>query len=221
MKHIRIVALIVVILVLVLCACTPKEEEVPSPISYIQQTLYTGGNNNFLVNMSSGRSEELFVADGKVGEVHDFVLISVVPLHVDLFNYSYTYILKGEKGEKTGELIKDSFGAGFSAEIEEIESVGKPISLVLCYQEKEEDITIENKLESMINGVEAIEIAENTLKESLERDGKEREIYVKYINDSSNPESPYYWYVAYIASPADYYSVLISPTDGNVVSVNP
>lgn len=204
---------------LVACGGTPADEA--DPISYMQETLYTAENANFRVSLTSGRSESLFVADGKVTDVKDYANLSVVPLHVDLYNDAYTYTLVGSTGTTQGTLDKDNFGASFEGAIPEWDKVGQPMTLTLQYDGHSEEFSLADRMEGCITGKEAEKIAHDAIKDKLEADNHDRETYVRYINDSSTPSSPYYWYVAYINAPTDYYSVLIDPKEGTVLSVNP
>ena len=221
MKKIVLTIVVIALVGIILCACgkvtTPQEE---SHISYLQTTYYYGHNANFAVRLVGGESEELFVADGKTMDVAHFDTLSLVPQHVDLFNESYTYTLVGTTGEITGNLQKDSFGASYTADIAAIDSIGTPTEVRIAGESVQETIALTDMLQDAITGTKAMEIAQQALQAKLEADDKEREIYIKYINDVGNDQSPYYWYVAYIAAPTDYYSVLVDD-QGNVVNVNP
>jgi len=206
---------------LALSACntaTPTEET--EPISYMQQSFYLGKTKDFTARLSSGLSEALFVADGVSQDVRAFTTLTIVPQHVDLFNLSYTFTLSGDKGEYSGTLDKDSFGASYSAEIPSSDTIGVPQKVTVKSDTIEQTISLDNMLAESISAAKALEIAKASLSDKLTASAKEREIYVKYINDAESDASDYYWYVAFIASPTDYYAVLVSPT-GQLVSVNP
>ncbi len=215
------VIFVLLTLTLALAACGKDTPQQAEPISYMQQTLYTSSSSNFRVSLSSGRSESLFVADGKVTDVKDFATLSVVPLHVDLYNDTYTYTLTGSTGSVDGELQKDNFGASYEGAIPSMASIGTPQTVTLKWGDHSEQFELTDLLKDAIGANDAKQIAQKTLAAKLEADDHDREIYVRFINDASTPDSPYYWYVAFIHSPTDYYSVLIDPTDGTVLSVNP
>lgn len=221
----RVLLVICSIICITIClfavACDKLNPPQPDPVSFRQTALYTGGNNNFAIELTGGQSEELFVADGIVGEVHDYVTLCVTPLHVDLFNNEYTYTLTGDKGEVSGALTKDNFGATYTAQVENYASIGTPTQVSVSCKDNKQDITLTDKMQGIIDSNRAMEIAQTTLADKLAADNKDREIYIRFINDSSQQDSPYYWYVAYIAAPTDYYSVLINPASGEVLSVNP
>lgn len=188
-------------------------------ISYYQTTFYRGLTNNFEVKICAGNSEVLFVADGKTNECKDFCTITVIPLSVDLFNYDYKFKIEGENGTIEGDLTKDAFGAYFSSDIE-IDSLGQILKTTLLFaKDNSVNIDMQNLLSDCIDGKKAIDIAKDSLKDKLDSDNKDREIYVRLINNSNKPESEFYWYVAFIANPTDYYSCLISPKDGSIISV--
>lgn len=215
--------LVVVLLMVSLIGCNndPIEQTLDN-ISYIQTALYTGQSLNFTVTVSKGRSEQMFIADGKAGELNEFNTLTVTPLNIDLLNNNYTYKLIGESGELEGALTKDSFGASYTAEIAELDSIGTLNSIKILAVSIEDEICLVNKLADMMDAMEALGIAKSSLEEQIVSETVDnelqREIYIKFINDAKNPTSPYYWYVAYIASPTDYWTVLIDPTTGEVVS---
>ena len=45
-----------------------------------------------------------------------------------------------------------------------------------------------------------------------------REIVIKLIRDRRNPDSPYYWYISFIASDNSYWALLVNPETGEVVT---
>ena len=214
-----ILCVLCAVLSLSACQKVPAEQE-ESHISYMQQAFYLGKTKDFTTRLVMGVSEAMFVADGKTTDVRSFATLTVVPQHVDLFNEAYDYTLKGDKGEISGALDKDSFGASYSAAISDLAAIGTPVEVTVKSNKIEESIPLADMLSESITGVKALEIAEAQLTDKLTASDKEREIYVKYINDAESDASDYYWYVAFIASPTDYYAVLVAP-DGKIVSVNP
>ena len=225
MKKIAIFLSFILILTLTIaaltaCNRTQPEPDAAEPISYMQQCFYMGKTKDFTARLTGGISEALFVADGVSQDVHAFTTLTLIPQHVDLFNESYTFTLKGDKGEYSGALDKDSFGASYSAEIPSLDAIGTPTEVTVKSDKIESTIALSDMLAESITGAKALEIAHTSVEAKLTADTKPREIYVKYINDAESDASDYYWYVAFIASPTDYYAVLISPS-GELVSVNP
>ena len=201
------------------CQKTP-EPEATEPISYMQQSFYMGKTKDFTARLTGGVSETLFVADGVTRDVRPFCTLTLVPQHVDLFNEPYTFTLKGDKGEVSGAMDKDSFGASYSTEIPSLDGVGTPQEVTVKSDKIEQTIPLTNMLADSVAASRALELAKANLEAKLTASAKDREIYVKYINDAESDTSDYYWYVAFIASPTDYFAVLISP-QGEIVSVNP
>ena len=223
MKKICVLLSIITILALsvVLCACgeTPAEEKTDN-VCYMQEVFYCGKTKDFEVRLSGGIGEAMFVADGQAVDVAPFVTLTLVPLHVDLFNDAYTFVLTGSQGTMEGTLAKDSFGASYTASLGDVAKVGEPTSVTVSSENTQATVEIANMLANSITGTKAMEVAEAHLKDKLSADNKEREVYVKYINDAEAEGSAYYWYVAYIASPTDYYAVLVNDA-GKIVSTNP
>jgi len=201
-------------------ACKKQEEATETEnVSYSQTTLFTGSNDTFNVSLSSGISEKLFIADGKTTDVGNFVLLKVTPLSPDLLNVELKYKLVGDKGETTDSLSKDAFGAYLSAE-PDLNVIGNPLCIYLINGEKETQIELKDEMQDRISSAQALQIAKEKIKDKLEADDKDRETYVRLINNAENKDSAYYWYVAFIASPTDYYSVLIDGK-GTVITTSP
>ena len=224
MKRNRFVILTIVALC-ILCvgtvACTkPPIEEPQENISYMQQSLYCGKTKDFAVRLATGISEKMFVADGRSDEVGDFATLTLVPQHVDLFNDAYTYTLVGTEGRIEGELTKDSFGASYSTDLADIAKVGTPTSVTVASDNAQCTIELTDAMAGSITADEAKKVAQTHMQDKLDASKAEREIYVKYINDGENEQSAYYWYVAFIAAPTDYYAVLVDG-QGKILSVNP
>lgn len=222
MKKIIILCLIALMAVIMtICtSCKPSETVEPQEdnnISYIQTSFYMGECANFKVKITEGKKEVLFVADGKTNECKDFSTVTLIPDSTDLFNNEYKFTLIGESGELSGTLNKDSFGAYYYLDID-ISSIGKPNKIVITYNDINKEIELTDMLENKIDAMRALEVAKETLKSKLDADNKEREIYIRMINNTTDPDSAYYWYVAFIANPTDYYACLIEPTNGDVVS---
>ena len=59
---------------------------------------------------------------------------------------------------------------------------------------------------------------ENPDSMSLPASDKQREIYIKLVNALPDDEAPYYYYVSFIKSPADYWALLLDPVKGEVIS---
>ncbi len=219
----KFIALICIVLViglafsLVGCKDKPQESEKKDCISYIQTTFFKGNNQNFEVKICQGVSELLFVADGKTNEKKPFSRITLTPNSVDLFENEYTFQVIGDKGEVSGSFNKESFGAYYMADIS-LETIGTPQHVVISYQNNKKEIELTNMLSGCISALDALNKAQEALNENLEKDNKDREIYIRMINNQSNPQSTYYWYVAFIANPQDYYAVLVNPTDGTIIN---
>lgn len=221
-KIIMIMILLIVcaITITVLVSCKPSEDNEPNEknnISYIQTSFYRGFITNFEVRITAGKKEVLFVADGKTNDCKEFSTVTLIPDSTDLYNNEYKFIVTGENGELSGTLNKDSFGAYYYLDID-LSSIGKLKKVCISYANQEKEIELVDMLENKIDAKGALDIAKQTLQAKLDSDNKEREIYIRMINNTTDPNSTYYWYVAFIADPTDYYACLIEPINGGVVS---
>lgn len=192
-------------------------------VSTYHDAVFVGANEDFGVSFITGEAEKLIVIDGEVGETAPFATLTVTPLSSALFNNTYTYLLKGETGEKTGELVKDVIGASFSAEVPAAEEIGKVLSLtVIAEGILESEVTLANKLEGALTWREILAVAEKELAEVITAESDtgnlQREIYIKLVNALSDSDAPYYYYVSFIKSPSDYWALLLDPMTGEVIS---
>lgn len=218
-----IISLFIIFACFAVVGCDTNKEpitEEQKPISYTQTLFYTANNNEFRVKLIQGRGETLFVADGKQSGNEQFTTLTVTPLNKDQANNELSYRIVGENGETSGTLAYERLQAFFSAS-PDIQSIGKPLKIILQDKSREVEINLENLMEGKITADEAMQIAEDSLKDKLNADDKDREIYIRLINNSLDPDSNYYWYVAFIASPTDYYSALIDSSSGSILSTNP
>jgi len=219
-----LIALLILSVAIVACACDKVKPgmDIKDNVSYYETHLYTGESANFAVSIVRGKRENAFVADGNAGEIADFATLKLTPLHMDLFNKQYAFKLTGESGEITGELNKDMFGVSFSAEVTNIDSVGELKSIKITATGVDETIELNNRLKDMLDWEDVLKISENEFKEKINAEvaaeNFKREIHVKFINNRTDRHSPYYWYVSYINSTSDYWSLLLDPETGEVVS---
>lgn len=216
---------LVIISVFALSACNKKKNkdvDLCSNISYAETNKYIGVADEFRVTVTAGIKEKLFIADGLAQNVGEFAQISVTPLKTSLIKQNYTFTLLGESCELSGSLTRDVVTHNFVADVELGECKNKLTSIKIKYGDAEITIPLTDKLLDKITYQQALDIAKGELKEQIEgnvTDGKlNREITVKLIRDKRNPESPYYWYVSFIAADNGYWAVLLDPTTGEVVT---
>ena len=132
--------------------------DITKTLSYDQYMYYYGATEDFEVSVTGVNREELFISDGKVGELKDSVKLSLRPLKPALLNYEYTYVLTGESGTLQGSLQKDSFGVSSSAELADLDSVGAIRSVTITYGENVKEVALENAV-TEVDNKKALEIA--------------------------------------------------------------
>ena len=201
----------------------PERQGIERFVSTYHDAVYVGANEDFTVSFVTGEAEKLIVIDGKVGETAPFATLTVTPLSSGLFNNTYTYHLKGETGEKTGDLVKDVIGAAFSAEIDAPEQIGKILSVsIVAEGVLESDVPLANVVEKSLSWREILSLAEKALESEItaESDTGElpREIYVKLVGALADADAPYYYYVSFMKSPSDYWALLLDPASGEIIS---
>lgn len=224
-KKFCISLLLIAILSCVLFACTPDKsvlDTLADEISYAQEGLYCGSNDNFSVSLSLIKKEDSFIADGVVGKLINENTLSVKPSKIDLLDKQYSYCLSGESGTLEGALLKDILGVTFSAMIENVKGIGSPLKLTITYDGVSEEIELTNQLEGAITYMKALECAYNNFKEEIDLAMLEkefgREIYIKYVSDNYNDEKSNFWYVSFIKDRNNYFCALIDPKTGEIVA---
>lgn len=223
----RKVLLILLVLTLsasavIAAACTDEEEfDITKTLSYDQYMYYYGGTQDFEVSVTGVNKEELFISDGKVGEMKDSVKLTLRPLKPALLNYEFSYTLTGEAGTLQGSLEKDSFGVSSSAELTDIASIGALQSVTITYGEEVTEAALENAV-TEIDNKRALEIAASAFKAEIDAavaaGGFGRETYVKLVRNDHDPEGGFYWFVSFIKDRDDYWAALIDSVTGEVVS---
>ena len=192
-------------------------------VSTYHNAVYVGANENFNVSFVTGEAEKIIVIDGEVGEMTPFATLTVTPLSSSLFNNTYTYLLQGETGERSGNLAKDVIGASFSAEVADTKAIGEIVSVkVIAEGIMESEISLTNKAEGALSWREILSVAERELAEVIRAESDtgnlNREIYIKLVNALADADQPYYYYVSFIKSSSDYWALLLDPVTGEVIS---
>lgn len=209
-----------------LSACKKKnkqnEVDISKNVSYAETHRYVGENEDFKVAVTSGVREKLFIADGKATDVQNFTEITLIPLKANLQNKTYTFVLNYDGGSAEGELKRDVVTHNFTAVIDAERFKDTIKSIVIKYDKVESEIPLENALNGKIDYCKVLDIAKTALKDEIGANTTDgvfnREIMVKLVRDRRAPDSPYYWYISFIAGDNGYWALLINPETGDVVS---
>lgn len=195
-------------------------------VSSRQTACYAGGDENYSVSLTTLTQEQVFVADGKVGDLKTVTTLQIKPLKA-MEDVKMSYCLVGENGKIEGNAEKNVLGTAYVARIDDVSPIGKIKEVTVKIGEGEEakEVTfvLEDKMQDMKTPDEALTIAYNHFKDKIDaqiagENGFEREIYIRFVNDRKNAQSEYYWYVAFVASRNDDMSVLIDPKTGEIVN---
>lgn len=212
-------------LVFGLSACRKKKAadiDITENVSYAETHRYTGADEDFRVSVTSGIREKLFIADGKAQEVAPFTQITLIPLKANLSDKKYSFVLNYEGGNVEGEFSRDVVTHNFTATLDGENIKDKIKSIVIRYDDKENEIMLENALNGKIDYCKVLDIAKTEFRDEIGANTTDgvlnREIVIKLIRDRRNPDSPYYWYISFIASDNSYWALLVNPETGEVVS---
>lgn len=219
MKKFLIVMITLVALAFVGCAepSTPMDR-----VTYLQTVSLYGQEGTFRICIRTGTAEKKPVADGVKGETANFATANLRVLEGSTAGKTYGYRFKLGDKDYTGEFVQDRFGTGFSADLGEVPDLGMLTAITIVDGESETTVPLENMMADLVITYDkALERAVEELKTDLdaeEQEGFVREIHVKFINDGHNPDSKYYWYVAFIREDAQFWAVLVDPETGDVVA---
>lgn len=219
----------IVLLAAVLCitaiACQePKTnfEKVCDNVSAMQQSLYVASDDDFSVKITTMKQEELFIADGKADNLVTLTVLSVIPKDASKLNSTFEYTLEGDKEKLTGSIAKSKLGISLNAKISDMDKIGTPVTLTLTEGENSYVFELKDMLSDYISGEEALKVAyehfQTDIDDALSTDSFERESYVKLITHRDSTDGEYFWYVSFIKDKSDYWSAIVNPTTGEVVS---
>ena len=200
----------------------PNDVDISKNVSYAETHRYVGENDDFKVAVTSGVREWLFIADGKATDVINFTEITVIPLKAKMQNKTFSYVLNYEGGSVEGELKRDVVTHNFTSAVD-AENFKDCIKSVVIKCDKDEiEIPLENALNGKIDYRKVLDIAKSALKDEIGANTTDgvlnREIMIKLVRDRRAPDSPYYWYVSFIAGDSGYWALLINPETGDIVS---
>lgn len=205
-------------------ACNKKGSSIDlsANISYAETHKYVGEDENFKVSVTAGIREQMFIADGVATNVAEFATVSVMPQKSDLLTKEYTYALTADGGEFSGTLERDPVTHAFVASVELSNLKDSLQNLKIYYDSNEVEIPLENKMTGKISYMQALDIAITEFRQLIDANLTDnvlpREIIVKLIRDKRNPDSPYFWYVSFIAADSNYWAILLDPVSGEVVT---
>ncbi|MBQ2714298.1 MAG: hypothetical protein IJF76_01565 [Clostridia bacterium] len=207
--------------ILCLLSLVGCSKEVENRVSFRHNAYLTGSCENLSLTVTSGVRESPYVADGEKGTMMEFCLISLKPsASKDAVNtYSYEIEVDGEK--LTGNFNKDVFGSTLSTDLGR--DIGSKITAVKVIMGEEEWVVpVENMMSNaLVTSEDALKKAEEEFSEAIaeeEKEGKFREIYIKFVTDGIGGENAYYWYVAFVGENRDYKAVLIDIVSGDIVA---
>ncbi|MDR3216830.1 MAG: hypothetical protein LBT55_05380 [Clostridiaceae bacterium] len=199
-----------------------KDYKLTDNVSYSQTHLYQGTNENFVVEISLGSKETLFIADGKIGTVEPFSEISVRALRAESGDSVYGFNVISGETVISGEMEKNIFTGAYVSDID-LSGVKDGItSIEITADGVSKTVELANLLSGVLSWQDALNIAADEFKDRIKEaktDGVlPREIYVKYVRDSRDPSSPYYWYVSFIGENNDIWAVLIDSGNGAILT---
>ena len=221
----KIIALLMIAAsVFALVSCNDgTDDTLKEHISYIQTDSYYGECELYTVYLTAGEKEVPFIADGMRGDMKEFCRLTVRTKDNTIINGNFTYRFTYNEEEVSGTFSKD-YGNSMSADTGVKAHATGLKNLIISNAENEFNIELkDNMCDNKITIDKAYEIAKDEIKDKIASetaDGKEFdiEIYIKFVNDWTDANSEYYYYVAFIGADRKGYAVLIDKTSGEVIA---
>ena len=223
MKILKITALILVTVLLCMgfSGCTKSEDKIiENAISEIRTDSYKGKGETFYVTVSTGKREQPYAADGISRDLIEFTVITVTPKNSMGGTFSYRFTINDK--EYLGEFNETPYGISYAVDLKETIPSVNEFSIDINTDSVSETIILTNVLtENSLSAQDALKIAKTEFAEvikNLTKNNKlDGEIYIKLLNDRSNHDSKYYWYVAIVNSES-YYAIVINPETGEIIA---
>ncbi len=215
------VILITVMLAIVACGCESAMEKREASLSELRDEVLVGGDENVTITLNSGNRENPYVIDGlPSSERTDFSVITVD----GSFNgeEELGYVLRVGEQSYEGKLQKHPFKNSYSTEL----AVRSPSTVTITLSGANFAGNYELKsviTDATISANEALEIAEERLKNSIKRmtvDGRlNAEVYVRLLKNPISASGGYFWYVAYVPEKYSVYAVLIHSETREIAAI--
>ena len=205
-------------------ACKSESDDaLKSHISFLQTDSYYGECELYTVYLTAGEKEVPYIADGVCGDMKEFCRLTIRTKDNTIINGNFTYKFTYNEEEVSGVFSKD-YGNSMSADTG-VKAHAKGISnLIISNGENEYSVELkDNMADNKITVDKAYEIAKSEFKERIGEetaDGKEfnKEINIKFVNDWTDVNSEYYYYVAFIGADRSGYAVLIDRNSGEIIA---
>ena len=189
---------------------------------FIEKELYVAESDNFFIELSLVAAESPFIADGKAGELKEFMELTVYGKGL---KDGARFRFKSEPDNILGTLKTSLRRGDFTAKFESAIKLADGLALEIEVGENHfEEFALTNAMSGSIGYSAAVEkarehFAQRFEKEKAENGDAQREIYFRIARDP-HMRGAYYYFVSFIGSGADFWSALIDPSDGTVISSN-
>lgn len=199
-----------------------KLQAMTNSISYANSELLVAEDESFYIEVASGKREKTLIADGEVGEVVPYCMLSVTPNNFDLVGKTVSFKLVGEAGEYSGECKRNVVGVNQVADIMDANKLGTIKSVTIKIDDKTFDYTFKSITAAGINYLKAVESIYNNCKTEIEGmfDGDKftSEIYIKVTCDRASTPKKYYWFVNVVQNSDNMLSVLVDMESGQIIA---
>jgi len=194
-------------------------------LSEVRYNLFVAGNEEINVKFTSGFREDPYVLNGKSENKKEFGVITVKFLkNISNKNATPNFVITISDMDFDGELELNPFDQTYVQDIETFVLDASSVSIKISFG----DFCFESNLKNVsndfaINHKDALNIFVKEYKkdiQTLSKNGKDFEVYVKIINDPSLEIDKNYFYVCLLSSSGESFSLMIDPYSANILAKN-
>lgn len=227
-KRVLYVLLVVMLIACawLMTACSNKMFDITlSKLSEVRHNLYFGETENLTATFIVGERESQYVINGYHTESVGFGVItfnlSKMADEPDLQDPKFVITINGKRFD--GALEKSPIDGTYVADIQKNVNSDSDVNVKLLAGDFEEELVLTTVTDGWaLDHVGALKIAtkelEQDLKTFMENGEFAGEGYVKILNDKTQPNSDYVWYVSFINRHGKTAAVIIDPNSKEVLA---
>ncbi len=201
-------------------------ETMQEKISEVRYNLFAVKTDEIDVKFTSGFRENPYVLNGKSENKKEFGILTVKFLNENFDKTTLpSFVITISDMDFDGELELNPFDQTYVQDIETFVMDDLPsISLTISWQNFSFSGELKNVSKNFTcNHSNALNIFVNEFKKeilSLQKEGKDFEVYIKIINDPSFEIDKDYFYVCLISNAGDSFSIIIDPYSSQILAKN-
>lgn len=218
----KFVLIFVLMFSFVLTGCNSTYKEISKNISEVRYNIYVGETDTFKATFMCGKREKDYVINGYTSGLIDFGIITIT-LKKDLPHDNAKVVLTVDTNRYEDILEENPFDGTLVCDLKLITN-SSDLTIKVFLNGKTDEIKL-NSVSSdwKIDHNEALKLACKTLNSELKtqiEDGYKGEVYIKIIEDTKVNKGMYYWYVSFAGRDGIKHTVIINPSNGEILAKN-